>query len=100
MKQIVIILLVVILSSSSGFPRDTAREIYDAIRHEDVEGVRTSLGADTNVVYLVGEKQFTMLHFAAEHGSAKGTEILELLLVLRKLSLLAKCCFRSTTLNG
>ena len=80
MTPMFIILSALILSSSSVFAIDTVGEVYAAIRHEDVERVKAGLSADTNAVSFVVEKQFTMLHIAAEHSSSKGTQILELLL--------------------
>ena len=80
MKPIVIILSVLILYSSSVRATDSVGDIYDAIRREDVGGVKSTLAADTNAVNFVGEKAFTLLHFAAQHGSSNGTEILKFLL--------------------
>jgi ankyrin repeat protein len=80
MKQTAIILSLLTLCSSFVYARDTVGEIYDAIQHEDVEMVKTALAADTNAVNYVGEKKYTLLHFAAEHSSSNGTKILKLLL--------------------
>src|SRR6266478_2001128 len=80
MKPIVIILSVVLVSFNNKRATDIVGDIYDAIRREDVGRVKSTLAADTNAVNFVGEKAFTLLHFAAQHGSSNGTEILKLLL--------------------
>lgn len=59
---------------------DSVGKIYAAIEREDVEMARAGLKADTNAVNYVGEKNYTLLHFAAEHGSSNGTEIVKLLI--------------------
>lgn len=75
MEPILIILCVLTLCSSSA-----RADTYDAIQYEKVERVNAYLAADTNAVNFVGEKQFTLLHFAAEHSSSNGIRILEMLL--------------------
>lgn len=80
MKRIGTILSMLILCSSLAQATDKVGEIYQAIKNEDVEQVKINLTVDTNSVYAVLEKRFTLLHFAAEHGSPRGIEILELLL--------------------
>jgi|WetSurSiteA1Bulk_404760.scaffolds.fasta_scaffold82362_1 hypothetical protein len=55
-------------------------DIFDAVRYERVERVQAYLAAGTNAANSVAEKQFTLLHFAAEHSSSNGIQILEMLL--------------------
>jgi len=55
-------------------------DICEAARHERVDRVQAYLAADTNAANFVGEKQFTPLHFAAEHNSSNGIQILKILL--------------------
>lgn len=76
----IVSLPLVLFAGESPSARDTAGKIYDAVAHENVERVKTYLAADTNTVNFVSEKRFTLLHFAAEHGSSNGTEILKFLL--------------------
>jgi ankyrin repeat protein len=82
MKLIVIILifLALILGPSLVRASNRVEEIYDAIQHENVGKARINLAADSNAVNYVGEKKYTFLHFAAEHGSPQGIAILKLLL--------------------
>lgn len=80
MKPVLTILSLLILCSSFGYGRDATWEIYGAIRTENLETVKTGLAADTNAVNAVFEKKWTLLHWAAEHGSTNGTQILKLLL--------------------
>jgi len=55
-------------------------DICEAARYERVDRVHAYLAADTNAANFVGEKQFTPLHFAAEHSSSNGVQILIMLL--------------------
>lgn len=80
MKRSVIILFILILGPHPAQAVDKTGEIYDAIKSENVEKVKINLAADTNAVNSVVEKRFTLLHFAAEHRSSNGTQILKLLL--------------------
>jgi ankyrin repeat protein len=79
-KRIAIILSMLVLGSHLAQAIDKVGEIYDAIKNEDVEKVKINLAADTNAANSMLEKRFTLLHFAAEHRSSNGTEILKLLL--------------------
>lgn len=72
--------LVLTAAANDEATRDIAGQIYGAIRSENVERVKSGIAADTNAVNGVAEKSFTMLHFAAEHSSSNGIEILKLLL--------------------
>lgn len=60
--------------------RDLGGQIYAAIRSEDVERVKSNLAVNTNAANYVGEKNWTLLHFAAEYGSSNGMQIVKLLL--------------------
>lgn len=75
MKPILIILFILMLCSIS-----VRADICEAVRYEKVDRVQTYLAADTNAANFVGEKQFTPLHFAAEHSSSNGIQILKILL--------------------
>jgi len=55
-------------------------DICEAVRYERVDRVQAYLAADTNAANFVGEKQYTPLHWAAEHSSSNGIQILKLLL--------------------
>lgn len=55
-------------------------DISEAVRYERVDRVQAYLTADTNAANFVGEKRFTPLHFAAEHSSSNGIQILKMLL--------------------
>lgn len=55
-------------------------DICEAARYERVDRVEVYLAANTNAANSVGEKQFTPLHFAAEHSSSNGIQILKMLL--------------------
>lgn len=79
MKPMAIIILVIFCTSLVR-ATDVFGEIYAAIKREDVALARASLAADTNAVNYVGEKKYTLLHFAAQHGSSNGTEIVKLLI--------------------
>jgi ankyrin repeat protein len=75
MKPILIILFMLMLYSVS-----VRADICEAARYENADRVQAYLAADTNAANFVGEKQFTPLHFAAEHSSSNGVQILEMLL--------------------
>src|SRR5437867_116319 len=75
MKQVITILSLLTFCCSS-----VGADICEAIRYEKVERVQTYLAAGTNAANFVGEKQFTPLHFAAEHRSSNGIQILKMLL--------------------
>lgn len=77
MKPILIILFVLMLHPA---PVRADIDIFGAIQHERVEMVRAYLASDTNAVNAVAEKRCTLLHFAAEHSSSNGVQILEMLL--------------------
>jgi hypothetical protein len=55
-------------------------DICEAVRYERVDRVQAYLAGDTNAANSVAEKQFTALHFAAEHSSSNGIQILKMLL--------------------
>src|ERR1035438_4029295 len=72
---------VIIIFSLLAFCCSSARaDICEAVRYERVERVQAYLAANTNAANFVGEKQFTPLHFAAEHSSSNGIQILKMLL--------------------
>jgi ankyrin repeat protein len=75
MKSVIIILSLLALCCSSARP-----DICEAARYERVERVQAYLAAGTNAANFVGEKQYTPLHFAAEHSSSNGIQILKMLL--------------------
>jgi ankyrin repeat protein len=79
-KRIVIILSMLVLGSYLAKAIDQTGDIYAAIKNEDVAKVKAILAANPNAVNSVVEKKYTPLHFAAEHGSSNGMEILKLLL--------------------
>jgi hypothetical protein len=80
MKPIVIVLWVLAFSSLFVCAKDVSGEIIGAVRYEEVEKVKADLAADTNAANFVLEKRYTLLHFAAEHGSSNGLQILKLVL--------------------
>jgi len=80
MKPTIIIFWCLTLCAPCMRAGDSVGSIYGAIQRENVEMVRTALSADTNAVNFVGEKRFTLLHFAAEHNFSNGIQILEMLL--------------------
>jgi ankyrin repeat protein len=75
MKPVIAILSLLALCCSSA-----RADICEAVRYERVERVQAYLAADPNAANFVGEKQFTPLHFAAEHSSSNGIQILKMLL--------------------
>jgi ankyrin repeat protein len=75
MKPVITFLSLLALCCSS-----TRGDICEAARYERVDRVQAYLTAATNAANFVGEKQFTPLHFAAEHSSSNGIQILKMLL--------------------
>jgi ankyrin repeat protein len=75
MKCMIAILSLLALCCSSA-----RADICEAARYERVDKVQAYLAADTNAANSVGEKRFTPLHFAAEHSSSNGIQILKMLL--------------------
>lgn len=82
MKLIINILIFFALTLGPSFVRasDNFAQIWDAVRQENVENVKTALAEDTNAVNEAAEKKFTLLFFASEHSSSNGIEILKMLL--------------------
>jgi len=80
MKATILIFWVLTFCAPCMRAGDSIGIIYGAVRGENVERVKTALSADTNAVNFVAEKRYTLLHFAAEHSSSNGVQILEMLL--------------------
>ena len=79
MRRIIVILSLLVFGSYLVKAIDQNDDIYAAIKNEDVGKVEITLALDPDAVNSVVEKKYTPLHFAAEHGSSNGAEILKLL---------------------